>query len=77
MVNKPRAVSFFIILLSHQYYYLIFQKRITAYGRSWCIFNHRATDEGSSFEYTQEQAQKVEARLIHFYKLKIVLIQDL
>ena len=23
-----------------------------------------ATDEGSSFEYTQEQAQKVEARLI-------------
>ena len=36
-----------------------------------------ATDEGSSFEYTQEQAQKVEARLFHFSKLKIVPIQDL
>ena len=36
-----------------------------------------STDEGTSFEYTQEQAQKVEARLILFFKLKIVHIQDL
>ena len=35
------------------------------------------TDEGSSFEYTQEQAQKVEKRLIHFFKLRIVHIRDL
>ena len=36
-----------------------------------------STDEGSSFEIYSRASSKVEARLIHFFKLMIVHMQDL
>ena len=47
-----------------RHYYLIFLKRIVTYEDRGVYLVIGFTDEGRSFEYTQEKAQEVEKRLI-------------
>ncbi|MBD1135556.1 efflux RND transporter permease subunit [Pelagibacterales bacterium SAG-MED47] len=66
VVNKTKIVSIFIIfiILSSVLLYSFSKKELLPMEDRGAYLIIGATDEGSSFEYTQEQAQKVEARLL-------------
>ena len=65
-IDKTRAVSIFIIfiILASALLFNFSKKELLPMEDRGAYLIIGATDEGSSFEYTQEQAQKVEARLI-------------
>ena len=64
--NKTKAVSVFIIfiIVSSIFLFSFAKKELLPMEDRGAYLIIGSTDEGSSFEYTQEQAQKVEARLI-------------
>ncbi len=66
VVNKTKIVIIFIIfiILSSILLYSLSKKELLPMEDRGAYLIIGATDEGSSFEYTQEQAQKVEARLL-------------
>ena len=66
IVNKTRIVGFFIIFIifSSTLLFTFSKKELLPMEDRGAYLIIGATDEGSSFEYTQEQAQKVEARLL-------------
>ena len=66
IVNKTRIVGFFIIFIifSSILLFTFSKKELLPMEDRGAYLIIGATDEGSSFEYTQEQAQKVEARLL-------------
>ena len=66
VINKTRAVIFFIffIIAISVFLFSFSKKELLPLEDRGAYLIIGATDEGSSFEYTQEQAQKVEARLI-------------
>ena len=66
VINKTRAVIFFIffIIAISIFLFSFSKKELLPLEDRGAYLIIGATDEGSSFEYTQEQAQKVEARLI-------------
>ena len=65
-VYKTKTISFFIILIviSSILLFSFSKKELLPQEDRGAYLIIGFTDEGSSFEYTQEQAQKVEARLI-------------
>ena len=65
-VYKTKTISFFIILIvvSSVLLFGFSKKELLPQEDRGAYLIIGFTDEGSSFEYTQEQAQKVEARLI-------------
>ena len=65
-VYKTKTISFFIILIvvSSVLLFSFSKKELLPQEDRGAYLIIGFTDEGSSFEYTQEQAQKVEARLI-------------
>ena len=72
IVNRPKAISFFIIFIV-TVSILLFnfsKKELLPMEDRGAYLIIGSTDEGSSFEYTQEQAQKVEARLIPLLQTK-------
>ena len=66
VIHKTRAVIFFIffIIAISVFLFSFSKKELLPLEDRGAYLIIGATDEGSSFEYTQEQAQKVEARLI-------------
>ena len=66
IVYKTKAVSFFIILIviASILLFNFSKKELLPMEDRGAYLIIGFTDEGDSFEYTQEQAQKVEARLI-------------
>ena len=66
IISKTKTVSFFIILIvvSSVLLFSFSKKELLPMEDRGAYLIIGSTDEGSSFEYTQEQAQKVEARLI-------------
>ena len=66
IVNKTKTVSFFIILIviASVLLFNFSKKELLPMEDRGAYLIIGFTDEGTSFEYTQEQAQKVEARLI-------------
>ena len=66
IIKKTKTVTFFIILIivSSILLFSFSKKELLPMEDRGAYLIIGATDEGSSFEYTQEQAQKVEARLI-------------
>ena len=66
VVNKTKSVSIFIIfiIISSVLLFSFSKKELLPVEDRGAYLIIGATDEGSSFEYTQEQAQKVEARLL-------------
>ncbi len=66
IVNKTKAVSFFIILIviASVLLFNFSKKELLPMEDRGAYLIIGFTDEGTSFEYTQEQAQKVEARLL-------------
>ena len=66
IINKTKSVSFFIILIviASTLIFSFSKKELLPMEDRGAYLIIGSTDEGSSFEYTQEQAQKVEARLI-------------
>ena len=66
IVYKTKTISFFIILIviSSILLFSFSKKELLPQEDRGAYLIIGFTDEGSSFEYTQEQAQKVEARLI-------------
>ena len=66
IVNKTRAVGVFIIfiIIASVLLFSFSKKELLPLEDRGAYLIIGMTDEGSSFEYTQEQAQKVEARLI-------------
>jgi len=66
IVNKTKTVSFFIILIVFASVLLFnfSKKELLPMEDRGAYLIIGFTDEGTSFEYTQEQAQKVEARLL-------------
>ena len=66
VVYKTKTVSLFIILIiiSSVLLFSFSKKELLPQEDRGAYLIIGSTDEGSSFEYTQEQAQKVEARLI-------------
>ena len=66
IIYKTKTVSFFIILIiiSSVLLFSFSKKELLPQEDRGAYLIIGFTDEGSSFEYTQEQAQKVEARLI-------------
>tara|TARA_B100001057_G_scaffold361421_1_gene363860 strand:+ start:971 stop:4099 length:3129 start_codon:yes stop_codon:yes gene_type:complete len=66
IVNKTRTVYVFIILIiiASTLLFSFSKKELLPLEDRGAYLIIGMTDEGSSFEYTQEQAQKVEARLI-------------
>jgi len=66
IVNKTKAVSFFIILIviASILLFNFSKKELLPMEDRGAYLIIGFTDEGTSFEYTQEQAQKVEARLL-------------
>jgi HAE1 family hydrophobic/amphiphilic exporter-1/multidrug efflux pump len=66
IVNKTKAVSFFIILIiiASVLLFNFSKKELLPLEDRGAYLIIGFTDEGTSFEYTQEQAQKVEARLL-------------
>ena len=66
VVNKTRTISVFImfIIISSVLLFSFSKKELLPIEDRGAYLIIGATDEGSSFEYTQEQAQKVEARLL-------------
>ena len=65
-IYKTKIISFFIILIivSSVLLFSFSKKELLPQEDRGAYLIIGFTDEGSSFEYTQEQAQKVEARLI-------------
>ena len=72
IVNKTRIVGFFIIFIifSSILLFTFSKKELLPMEDRGAYLIIGATDEGSSFEYTQEQAQKVEARLLPLLQTK-------
>ena len=72
IVNKTRIVGFFIIFIifSSVLLFTFSKKELLPMEDRGAYLIIGATDEGSSFEYTQEQAQKVEARLLPLLQTK-------
>ncbi len=66
IVKKTKSVSFFIIfiIIASALLFSFSKKELLPMEDRGAYLIIGSTDEGSSFEYTQEQAQKVEARLI-------------
>ena len=66
VVNKTKTVSFFIIciVVASVLLFSFSKKELLPIEDRGAYLIIGSTDEGSSFEYTQEQAQKVEQRLI-------------
>ncbi len=66
VINKTKSVSFFIVLIiiASALIFSFSKKELLPMEDRGAYLIIGSTDEGSSFEYTQEQAQKVEARLI-------------
>ena len=66
IVNKTKAVSFFIIfiVIASVLLFNFSKKELLPMEDRGAYLIIGFTDEGTSFEYTQEQAQKVEARLL-------------
>ena len=66
VIHKTKAVIFFIffIIAISVFLFSFSKKELLPLEDRGAYLIIGATDEGSSFEYTQEQAQKVEARLI-------------
>ena len=66
VINKTKSVSFFIvfIIIASVLLFSFSKKELLPMEDRGAYLIIGSTDEGSSFEYTQEQAQKVEARLI-------------
>jgi len=71
-VYKTKTISFFIILIiiSSILLFSFSKKELLPQEDRGAYLIIGFTDEGSSFEYTQEQAQKVEARLIPLLQAK-------
>ena len=72
IVYKTKAVSFFIILIvvASILLFNFSKKELLPMEDRGAYLIIGFTDEGTSFEYTQEQAQKVEARLIPLLQAK-------
>ncbi len=72
IVNKTKTVSFFIILIviASVLLFNFSKKELLPMEDRGAYLIIGFTDEGTSFEYTQEQAQKVEARLIPLLQAK-------
>ena len=70
IVNKTRSVVIFIlfIIIASVLIFDFSKKELLPIEDRGAYLIIGMTDEGSSFEYTQEQAQKVEARLIPLLK---------
>ena len=66
IINKTKTVSFFIvsIVIASVLLFSFSKKELLPMEDRGAYLIIGSTDEGSSFEYTQSQAQKVEARLI-------------
>ena len=66
LVNKAKSVGVFIIfiMITSALLFNFSKKELLPMEDRGAYLIIGATDEGSSFEYTQEQAQKVEARLL-------------
>ena len=66
IVNKTKSVCLFIIFIifASVLLFSFSKKELLPMEDRGAYLIIGSTDEGSSFEYTQEQAQKVEARLI-------------
>ena len=66
VVNKAKSVGVFIIfiMITSALLFSFSKKELLPMEDRGAYLIIGATDEGSSFEYTQEQAQKVEARLL-------------
>ena len=66
IIDKTKTVSFFIILIvvASVLLFGFSKKELLPLEDRGAYLIIGSTDEGSSFEYTQEQAQKVEARLL-------------
>ena len=66
IINKTKTVSTFIVLIvvASVLLFSFSKKELLPMEDRGAYLIIGSTDEGSSFEYTQEQAQKVEARLI-------------
>ena len=66
ILNKTKAVSFFIIfiVIASILLFNFSKKELLPMEDRGAYLIIGFTDEGTSFEYTQEQAQKVEARLL-------------
>ncbi len=66
IISKTRSVGIFIIfvIISSVLLFSFAKKELLPMEDRGAYLIIGSTDEGSSFEYTQEQAQKVEARLI-------------
>ncbi len=66
IINKTKVVSFFIVLVvfTSVLLFIYSKKELLPMEDRGAYLIIGSTDEGSSFEYTQEQAQKVESRLI-------------
>ena len=66
IINKSKTVSFFIVLIvvASVLLFSFSKKELLPMEDRGAYLIIGSTDEGSSFEYTQSQAQKVEARLI-------------
>jgi HAE1 family hydrophobic/amphiphilic exporter-1/multidrug efflux pump len=66
IINKTKSVSFFItlVIIASVLLFSFSKKELLPMEDRGAYLIIGSTDEGSSFEYTQEQAQKVEARLI-------------
>ena len=73
VVNKTKTVSFFIVFIIVASIFLFSfskKKELLPMEDRGAYLIIGATDEGSSFEYTREQAQKVEARLLPLLQAK-------
>ena len=70
IVNKTKAIVFFIffIIIASIFIFDFSKKELLPMEDRGAYLIIGMTDEGSSFEYTQQQAQKVEARLIPLLK---------
>ena len=66
IINKTRTVGFFIIfiIIASVLLFSVSKKELLPKEDRGAYLIIGMTDEGSSFEYTQRQAQKVEAKLI-------------
>ena len=66
VVNKTKTISVFIIfiIIASSLLFSFSKKELLPMEDRGAYLIIGSTDEGSSFEYTQEQAQKVEARLL-------------
>ena len=72
VINKTKSVGIFIIfiIITSILLFSFSKKELLPMEDRGAYLIIGATDEGSSFEYTQEQAQKVEARLLPLLQAK-------